>query len=56
MIVARICTETVGSVAMVRSLGFTEAGTVHEVGRKFGRWLDVVSWEYRVPDTDRPPV
>lgn len=45
-ILARICTENLGSIAMVRSLGFTEAGTVHEVGYKFGRWLDVVTWEY----------
>lgn len=46
VIIARICTENLGSIAMVRSLGFVEAGTVHEVGCKFGRWLDVVSWEY----------
>lgn len=45
-ILARICTENVGSISMVRSLGFAEAGTVHEVGYKFGRWLDVVTWEY----------
>lgn len=47
-ILARICTENAGSVALVRSLGFAEAGTVHEVGHKFGRWLDVVTWEYLV--------
>lgn len=45
-VLARICTENVGSISMVRSLGFVEAGTVHEVGYKFGRWLDVVTWEY----------
>lgn len=49
-IIARICTENVASIRMVSSLGFTEAGTIHEVGCKFGRWLDVVSWEYRVSD------
>jgi phosphinothricin acetyltransferase len=49
-ILARVCTENAGSIAMVRSLGFVEAGTIHEVGRKFERWLDVVTWEYRVPD------
>lgn len=48
-VLARICTENTGSIAMVESLGFTEAGMMHEVGRKFGRWLDVVTWEYRVP-------
>lgn len=49
-ILARICTENTGSIAMVRSLGFAEAGTVREVGWKFDRWLDVVTWEYLVPD------
>lgn len=47
-ILARICTENAGSVAMVRSLGFTEAGTMREVGCKFGRWLDVATWEFIV--------
>jgi phosphinothricin acetyltransferase len=51
-VLARICTENVGSIRMVRSLGFVEAGTMHEVGRKFGRWLDVVTWEYLVPSAD----
>lgn len=51
-ILARVCTENTSSIAMVKSLGFTEAGTIHEVGHKFGRWLDVVTWEYRVPDAD----
>lgn len=50
VLLARICTENTASIAMVRSLGFTEAGTMHEVGRKFGRWLDVVTWEYRIED------
>ena len=46
VLLARICTENVASSTMVRSLGFTEAGTMREVGRKFGRWLDVTTWEY----------
>jgi phosphinothricin acetyltransferase len=49
VVLARICTENTGSISMVRSLGFTDAGTMREVGFKFGRWLDVVTWEYRVP-------
>jgi phosphinothricin acetyltransferase len=48
-VLARICTENSGSIGMVRSLGFSDAGTMHEVGYKFGRWLDVATWEYRVP-------
>jgi L-amino acid N-acyltransferase YncA len=30
------------SIAMHRKLGFTEAGHLREVARKFGRWLDLV--------------
>ena len=30
------------SVALHKSLGFTEVGTYHQVGRKFGRYWDVL--------------
>lgn len=50
MVLARICTENTASVALMTSLGFTDAGTMHEVGFKFGRWLDVATLEYRVPE------
>ena len=32
----------VASIGMHRKLGFTEAGNLREVARKFGRWLDLV--------------
>lgn len=44
-ILARICSENTASLAMSRTLGFREIGTMHEVGNKFGRWLDVVMLE-----------
>jgi L-amino acid N-acyltransferase YncA len=44
-ILARICTENVASLAMAKRLGFTEVGVLHEVGWKFGRWLDVAMLE-----------
>lgn len=50
VILARICTENVASIRMVEALGFTYAGTMHEVGRKFGRWLDVGTWEYKIDE------
>ncbi|MBN2247284.1 MAG: N-acetyltransferase [Coriobacteriia bacterium] len=53
VLLARICTENEASIAMVRSLGFTDAGTMHQVGWKFERWLDVATWEY---DLDTPRV
>ena len=36
------------SIAVHRSLGFDVVGTEREVGRKFGRWLDVVVMEHLV--------
>jgi L-amino acid N-acyltransferase YncA len=33
------------SVALHRKLGFTRVGTYHQVGFKFGRWIDVAWWE-----------
>ena len=33
------------SISLHRQLGFTHGGTLHEVGFKFGRWLDVEFWQ-----------
>ena len=41
-VIARIVGDHEASIALHASLGFTEVGTEREVGRKFGRWLDVV--------------
>ena len=40
--VARIVGGHDASIALHRSLGFEVVGTEREVGRKFGRWLDVL--------------
>lgn len=40
--IARIVGSHEASIALHRACGFTEIGREHEVGRKFGRWLDVV--------------
>lgn len=42
------------SIALHRSLGFREAGRLHEVGAKFGRWLDLVFMEIRLDDRRSP--
>ncbi|MDO8949188.1 MAG: N-acetyltransferase family protein [Actinomycetota bacterium] len=47
-ILARVCSENTASLAMAERLGFREVGTMHEVGRKFDRWLDVVVLELLV--------
>ncbi len=40
--IGRIVGGHEASIALHRSVGFTVVGTEREVGRKFGRWLDVV--------------
>ena len=41
-VMARIVGGHEASIALHEKVGFTIVGTEHEVGRKFGRWLDVV--------------
>ncbi len=40
-VIARIVGDHDASIALHRSCGFELVGTEREVGRKFGRWLDV---------------
>jgi len=42
VIVAGIDSAQPGSVVLHARFGFVEAGRMREVGRKFGRWLEVV--------------
>lgn len=47
------------SLRLHRNHGFRETGTVREIGRKFGRWLDVTTVELLLPgpaNPDQPPV
>lgn len=39
LVVASIESENAASLALCRSLGFTEVGTLRNAGYKFGRWL-----------------
>ena len=48
VIMSRVCADNEASIRLAGSLGFTPAGVLHEVGRKFDRWLDVVILERRV--------
>ena len=36
------------SVRLHEKFGFTYSGTLHEVGLKFGRYLDIVNYELHV--------
>jgi L-amino acid N-acyltransferase len=46
---ARIVAEHEASTRLHHALGFEIVGTEREVGRKFGRWLDVVVMELLLP-------
>jgi L-amino acid N-acyltransferase len=41
-VIARIDSQSIGSIALHSALGFAKVGVEREVGRKFGRWLDSV--------------
>ena len=49
-IIARIVGENGGSIRLHEKVGFTLVGTEIEVGRKHNRWLDVVEYQYVVPE------
>lgn len=48
VIIAAIDSAQAGSLALHARHGFTECGRLHEVGRKFGQWLDVVYMEKKL--------
>ena len=41
-VIARIDSQSSGSLALHESLGFVTVGIERQIGRKFGRWLDSV--------------
>jgi len=48
VVLAIISADQAASIALHDSLGFEKAGHLHEVGRKFDRWLDLVTLELRL--------
>ncbi|UMM63588.1 GNAT family N-acetyltransferase [Aristophania vespae] len=42
------------SIKLHESLGFKHAGTLHQVGYKFGRWLDLAFYEFILPTPSHP--
>lgn len=47
-VIARIDSQSAGSLALHESLGFVTVGVEREIGRKFGRWLDSVIMQHRL--------
>ena len=48
--IAAITLPNAGSVALHERIGFTLAGVMHDVGRKFDRYWDVAWYEKRLAD------
>jgi len=55
-VMARIVEGHAASIALHRACGFEVVGTEREVGRKFGRWLDVVLMQRMLSGGAEPEV
>jgi phosphinothricin acetyltransferase len=55
VMVGVIDAANVASVELHRSAGFGHAGTLREVGYKFGRWLDVELYQLNLAMAERAP-
>ncbi len=53
-VVASITYPNGPSVALHEKMGFSHLGTMHDIGFKFGRWLDLMWFEKRISDIDTP--
>lgn len=42
------------SISLHKTFGFSEVGTYHNVGYKFGKWLDVMWLEKQLREYDKP--
>jgi phosphinothricin acetyltransferase len=54
LMVAGIDVSNAPSIALHRKLGFEHAGTLAQVGFKFGRWLDLAFYSLILPMPDKP--
>jgi phosphinothricin acetyltransferase len=52
VMIAGIDADNAASIKLHQGLGFIPVGRFHEVGFKFGRWLDLVFLQCRLPATD----
>jgi L-amino acid N-acyltransferase len=54
VLVGVIDSANAASIALHRSLDFVHVGTLRQVGRKFGRWLDVDLYQLTLPSPAVP--
>lgn len=52
--VAGIVSTNAASIALHKKLGFTHAGTINQVGFKFGQWLDLDFYQLLLPTPAAP--
>jgi len=52
-LIARIAADSVESIHLHEKFGFSHAGTLRQVGWKFGRWLDVVMMQIVLAEEER---
>jgi phosphinothricin acetyltransferase len=50
-VIGGIALPNAASIALHERLGFRQVACFHEVGRKFGAWVDVAYWQLSLPDT-----
>jgi L-amino acid N-acyltransferase len=53
IMIAGVDADNAASIHLHRKLGFESVGHLHEVGRKFDRWLDLVFLQRALTDADR---
>jgi phosphinothricin acetyltransferase len=54
LLVGGIDASNPASIALHERLGFTHAGTIHQAGFKFGRWLDLAFYQLLLPTPRHP--
>lgn len=54
VMIGGIDADNAASIALHAQLGFRHAGTLSQVGYKFGRWLDLAFYELRLPGPAQP--
>jgi L-amino acid N-acyltransferase len=54
VLIGGVDSQNAASIAMHRALGFQHVATIHQVGFKFGRWLDLDFYELILPTPLNP--